>query len=109
MNQYRCETCKHKQVIETGEGHVGHPWFFCKDEKIPYDGRAFTKYRGCASHSDFQSRDAVLKLLEDLDMAFHKYEMDVADYDFPAPLSHTTLMQRLDEMIEELRQGAGEH
>jgi hypothetical protein len=53
-------------------------------------------------------REQVLKLFEDLDIAFHKYEMDVCDELCPAPSSHRDLMERLDNMIAELRKGEPE-
>lgn len=48
-------------------------------------------------------RERVLPLLERLATAFHDYEMDVADYDFPAPPKHRRLMDDLQEMIDSLR------
>jgi hypothetical protein len=69
---------------------------------------------GCGSFHDTRSqpaqsgqeiREKVLNLLIDLDTAFHKYEMDVCDELCPPPYSHRNLMERLDNMIAELRKG----
>ncbi len=67
---------------------------------------SFISHVGCASHSSIPtSNDSdVLELLVDLDKAFHNYEVDVLDPEFPAPPSHRNLMERLDTMIAQLRQ-----
>ena len=59
MNQYKCETCKHREDIT--DAFYNTIWCKKHDEAI---NPSTINLVGCASHSDFQSeRDTVLERL----------------------------------------------
>jgi hypothetical protein len=74
MNQYRCENCKYRWNLPKGNlcpFQKEEIYYKLKEEvSIPSGTDLFTSIIGCASHSDFQSRDKVLDNLRKFLLAY---------------------------------------
>jgi hypothetical protein len=107
-NRYRCETCKKPH------GHIdtvhGFKAFVCGDVEFDPVTEFFTSYRGCASHSDFQSEQDVKEL----------FRKEIAKWKDEDPLfmayvhgewaGRTTERDRvLDELVKKMDARSDEH
>ena len=104
MNQYKCETCKHRENIT--DAFYNTIWCKKHDEAI---NPSTINLVGCASHSDFQSeREKVLELLRLKYVEFLNHPCpELADKYKHCCDAEWCGLCTLDEVLAELRQ-AGE-